>query len=67
MDDCMLLVIGGTEIRLGRNWAFRLLGVKEVPGVELSTIINLKKNMFIGRNIVVELEGGQNDDNAKGG
>lgn len=65
--DGMLLVIGGTEVMLGRNAAFRLLGIKEVPGVELTTIINLKKNMFIGRNIVVELEGGKNDDNAKGG
>lgn len=65
--DGMLLVVSGTEIRLTRNAAFKLLGIKEVPGVELSTIINLKKNMFIGRNIVVELEGGGADDNAKGG
>jgi len=64
--DGMLIVVGGAGIHLSRSGAFKLLGIKEVPGVDLSTIINLKKNMFIGRNIVIELEGGQNGGNVKG-
>lgn len=55
--DGMQLVISGKSIMLSRKRAFDFLGVKEVAGVSLSTIINLKRNMFIGRNVVVEIKG----------
>jgi len=66
-NEGMLLVLNGNEVRLSRSGAFKLLGVKEVPDVQLSTLINLKRNMFLGRNIVVELESGANGDNVKSG
>ncbi|MEM4165864.1 MAG: hypothetical protein QW153_03360 [Candidatus Bilamarchaeaceae archaeon] len=57
-DNGIALTISGKRIVLQRSRAFEFLGVKEVPGLSLSTIINLKKNMFIGRNVVVETNGG---------
>ena len=65
--DGAAAVVGGTRIHLGRQAAFKLLGIKPNTAVQLSTIINLKRNMMLGRNVVLDLKGDDNVNNAKGG
>lgn len=64
-DDKVEVVVDGKKLMLDKEAAYRLLDVKPVEGVELSTIIKLKRDSILNKNILIDLKGVTHGDNSK--
>jgi hypothetical protein len=49
------IVVSGKTILLEKDAVYKLLGVKPVDGIALSTIINLKKDTMLNKKVVIEI------------
>ncbi len=63
--DGVEAVVDGKKLILSDDAAYKLLNVKPVEGVELSTIIKLKRDSILNKNVLIELKGVVHGDNAK--
>lgn len=64
-DDKVEVIVDRKKYLLEKDAAYRFLDVKAVEGVELSTIIKLKRDSILNKNVLIDLKGVVNVNNVK--